>query len=121
MYKDVKSLFRWVRIEDVWWWEGKADLYWLEDLSQAGTPDSRAVTPPPSRKFMATAFCNMSDGLIVMVECGWTYSSTIIGFPCPVEIWYKIDMVDRVTRVSVDGNRIQYPGRLISSIGDRRP
>ena len=34
----------------------RADLYWFESLSQAGTPDSRAVTPPPSRKFMETAF-----------------------------------------------------------------
>lgn len=35
---------------------GGTDLYWFEDLSQAGTPDSRAVTPPPSRKFREAAF-----------------------------------------------------------------
>lgn len=35
---------------------GGVYLYWLDDLSQAGTPLSSAVTPPPSRKLIETAF-----------------------------------------------------------------
>lgn len=36
--------------------KGCTDLYWFEEVSQAGTPDSRAVTPPPSRKFREVGF-----------------------------------------------------------------
>ena len=50
-----------------------------------------------------------------------TYATTVVGFPSPIEVWYKIDRSDCVTRVSVDRIGIEDPRRLIGSIWHSRP
>ena len=128
--------------------KGEFYLYWFELVSQAGTPLWRAVTPPPSRKLIATAFYDIHTAhrqpffllclspfpfllppwqlllplpSSVFFRVHSTYPIPIITLPRSIEIRHQIHLRDRIARIAVHGIRIQNPARLIRAVWIRGP
>lgn len=45
----------------------------------------------------------------------------IIRFPSPIKVRHEINRGDGITRIAIDGVRVEYTGRLVGAVGHGRP